>query len=502
MYYRLNISNQRFDLRDATILDLIALAYKREDQAILDGPTWLDFDRFDVVALVPSLKAAVANTGPVDPTNPQANPIEQVRPVLQRVLADRFHLKYHAEDRPLPGYIFTVAKDGPKMAEAKDPTAPTNCQGKAVDPGTPQQVVIVTCSSMTMERFITMYGGVFPHPAVDHTGLKKSYDFTFKLSFQNMRTRDEYIHMYLDAFREIGLEVTAADVPQPAIVVDSVERPTPNPPEVAKLIPAMPDLEFEVASIRPAADTEPQGMIRPQGSQILFSSFSLQDLLVTAWQLPTGAMLGNAPPWLDHVRYTILVKLPPDIDGRTVFQNQDQLDNMLQKLLVDRFQIKYHWGEQTQDGWMLLPGTPRMNPADPKSRTFCRYGPPDGEKDMHTPDSPYDNQSHCQNVTMDQFADMLQNLAKSEIKNHVQNKTGLAGSYDFTFYYSSVRKLRAENAAAVAAAKESGAESSDPVAGMGIQDAFKKELGLKLEKQPGTYPALVLDHIEQTPTAN
>jgi uncharacterized protein (TIGR03435 family) len=103
---------------------------------------------------------------------------------------------------------------------------------------------------------------------------------------------------------------------------------------------------------------------------------------------------------------------------------------------------------------------------------------------------------------MGQFADMLQNLAKSEIKNHVQDKTGLTGSYDLTFYYTSARKLRAANAAATAAAKESGATSSDPVGGMGIQDAFRKELGLRLEKQPLSQPILVLDHFEKTPTEN
>jgi uncharacterized protein (TIGR03435 family) len=45
---------------------------------------------------------------------------------------------------------------------------------------------------------------------------------------------------------------------------------------------------------------------------------------------------------------------------------QDLFDRMLQKLLVDRFQIKYHWGEQTQDGYVLLADNPKMKKADPK----------------------------------------------------------------------------------------------------------------------------------------
>jgi len=215
-------------------------------------------------------------------------------------------------------------------------------------------------------------------------------------------------------------------------------------------------------------------------------------------------MIGDRPPWLNTVRYSILVKLPPGIDARNVWQDRDLIDNMLKKLLVDRFQIKYHWADRTvPDAYALLPGTPKMKKADPNSRTFCKFGPPDGEKDVRgTPDSPFDNEFHCQNVTMDQFADVAQSLANSEIKTRVPNKTGLAGSYDFTLFFTSARKLRADTAAAAEAAKQAGDATSTPVGGESIEDAFRKQLGLRLERQTQTFPALVLDHIEQTPTEN
>lgn len=507
IYYHTNVSHQRFDMRDATILDIISMAYNREDDAILGGPTWIDFDHFDVVAKVSSVEAPSSKPNQANSIIPAANPYDQIRPALQRILEERFHFKYHTEDRPLPGYIFTVAKDGLKLTEAKDPTAPTNCQ-QAQDKANPTQYNI-TCTSLTVAQLISNFGGIFPHPAVDHTGLTKPYDFTLKLAFDQIRSRDQYVRIFTDAFsRQLGIMVAPGDVSQPAVVIDQVDRPTPNSPEIVKQIPALPDLEFEVATIKPAADTEPQ-VIRPAGSQITFGNISLQELLVRAWQLPTGAMLGNAPPGLGQKRYTILVKLPPDIDARAVYQDQDQISNMLQKLLIDRFQIKYHWGEQPGSGYVLLAGSPKLKKADPNMRSSCGYGPPPGEKDIReSPDSPYDNESHCLNVTMDQFASVLQNLAKSEIKNRVANKTGLAGSYDITFYYSSTRKLRAEAAAAVAATTKQGGETttdaaaSDPNAGLSLVDAFRKELGLKLEKQPASFPALILDHIEQTPTEN
>ena len=57
-------------------------------------------------------------------------------------------------------------------------------------------------------------------------------------------------------------------------------------------------------------------------------------------------------------------------------------------------------------------------------------------------------------------------------------------------------------AAADAAAKQAEDAASAPTGGLSVVDAFRKELGLRLERQPGTYPALILDHIEQTPTEN
>jgi uncharacterized protein (TIGR03435 family) len=324
------------------------------------------------------------------------------------------------------------------------------------------------------------------------------------MKFGEMRTRDDYVRAYTDAFRDqLGLVVAAGDVLQPALVVDKVDRtPTPNAPDIAKLIPALPDLEFEVASIRPSADGEPQGMIRPAGSQITFTGLLLQELIMRAWDLPTAASLGDALPSMPKQRYTVLVKLPPDIDARAVWQDQDQVNDMLRKLLVDRFQIKYHWADQLRTGYVLLPGSPKMKKADPSSRSFCKFGPPAGEKDMEGGNSLFDREFHCQNVTMDQFADLLQSVAGVEIKTRVPNKSGLESAYDVTVYYTTGHKLRVDAAAAEAAAKQAENPTAEPIGGVSIGDAFRKELGLRLEQQQLMLPTLVLDHFEKTPTEN
>jgi uncharacterized protein (TIGR03435 family) len=192
IFYRANIGDRRFDMRDATILEMLALAYNRDRDTILGGPAWIDFNRFDVSAVIPSLKPATLGKGPADPANapanPPANPYDQIRPALQRVLAERFHLTFHMDTRPLPGYTMTVAKEGAKLAEAKNPAAANNCQ-YAQDKATPGQGTL-TCTSETMAEFLASYGGAYPHPVIDRTGLKKSYDFTLKLAFGPVQSRE------------------------------------------------------------------------------------------------------------------------------------------------------------------------------------------------------------------------------------------------------------------------------------------------------------------------
>ena len=506
--YTVSAGHRRVDIRNATLVNLIDYAHGiedddgREDASIVGGPSWLDLDRFDVAALVPSLQPAIPDTGQPNYGMYAPGTDSAVRPVVERILAERFHLKYHNEDRPLPGYVVTVAKDGPKLAEAKAPTEPGGCRA-APEKDNPGRVT-TTCTSETIGQFLTLIGGTFRHPLLDRTGLTKPYDFVLRFTSEQLSTRQDSINAYIEELnKQLGIVTTLGDVPQPAIVVDHVDRtPTANPPETAKVMPATPELESEVASIRVADATEPRAQIRPTGSQITLSNFTLEQLVVEAWQLPSGAMLGNVPPWLDRVRYTILAKLPPEVDGRTLVTHQDPLDSMLRKLLTDRFEIQSHWGQQTADGYVLLAGTPRMKKADPNARTYCKYGPAEGEKDVRRVDSPFNGMFHCQNVTMAQFADLLSAVARGDIKNRIVDKTGLTGAYDFSLSYTGASRLRLQEAAAQAAAKQAGQGTADPIEGLAIDDAIRKQLGVRLEQQPLPLPLLILDHIDQAPTEN
>src|SRR5215813_1735545 len=65
------------------------------------GPSWLDEDCFEIVAKMPEGATA-----------------DQVPAMLQALLAERFKLAAHKEDRPRPVYALVVDKGGPKFKEA------------------------------------------------------------------------------------------------------------------------------------------------------------------------------------------------------------------------------------------------------------------------------------------------------------------------------------------------------------------------------------------------
>jgi uncharacterized protein (TIGR03435 family) len=127
----------RYDLRNATMLDMIRLAYGVTDpDTILGGPNWLERDRFDVVAKAP-----------------EQTPPDTVRLMLQALLADRFKLVLHKDTKPIQGFALTAGRGKPKIKEASG-QGQSGCQPQ---PQTPQPgtvpYAVVSCRSVTMETF-------------------------------------------------------------------------------------------------------------------------------------------------------------------------------------------------------------------------------------------------------------------------------------------------------------------------------------------------------------
>src|ERR1700722_2503336 len=83
----------RYELRFASMLDLVRIAYGVDPEKVFGGPSWLEMTRFDVFAKTP----------------PGAND-ESRALMLQALLADRFHLVVHKDSKPMAGYGLTAGK--------------------------------------------------------------------------------------------------------------------------------------------------------------------------------------------------------------------------------------------------------------------------------------------------------------------------------------------------------------------------------------------------------
>src|SRR5262249_21380194 len=86
----------RYEIRTATMVDLISTAYGVDADKVYGGPNWLELDRYDIAAKLPE-----------GSTNR-----EQQRAMLKALLVERFHLVAKPDSKPMPAYILTVARPG------------------------------------------------------------------------------------------------------------------------------------------------------------------------------------------------------------------------------------------------------------------------------------------------------------------------------------------------------------------------------------------------------
>jgi uncharacterized protein (TIGR03435 family) len=170
---------------------------------------------------------------------------------------------------------------------------------------------------------------------------------------------------------------------------------------------------------------------------------------------------------------------------------------MLRKLLEDRFHVQSHYEDRPVDAYDLAALKPKLRKADPGNRTKCTR-----DRLPASVSGPPCVQVSCQNITMAQFADELPRIAPSYLHYAVPDKTGIEGSWDFSFTFT----LSPPNAGGGRNAGGSRASSadvaSDPSGGMSLFDALTRQLGLKLELEKRSAPVLVIDHIDEKPVAN
>jgi uncharacterized protein (TIGR03435 family) len=199
-------------LRYVTMRALITLAYKEAIRGdwVMGGPGWLDSDYFDLIGKAPP-----------------GTPMDAERLMIQAVLAERFHLAVHREQKPMPVFVLTVGKGAPKFKPATG-SEDSGCDGARSVQGLTHSV----CQNVTMAQLAKELPDMDParldRYVLDLTGISGSYDF--QLDWSPRRSSDAGPGLTIfDALDKLGLKLEERRQPMTVIVVDHVDRvPTEN----------------------------------------------------------------------------------------------------------------------------------------------------------------------------------------------------------------------------------------------------------------------------------
>ena len=247
----------RFTATNTPLRMLIMVAYAlQQDAQLVGGPSDLMTAKYDITA-------RAAGSATIGKELPQ---------LLQSLLADRFKLKTHTESRELPVYDLVLARSdsrlGPELKPSKsDCSKPeevlaqqgaalakgdvTSFIGKAqpcsvaTDPSGGPLNLMLRADGQEMKQLAEMLTQFTGRPVRDKTGLTGRYDFAMKLDLQMVLGLAQKMGANVPAAaanipqsdgsslmttlnEDLGLKLESSRVPVDAVIIDSVEAPTPD----------------------------------------------------------------------------------------------------------------------------------------------------------------------------------------------------------------------------------------------------------------------------------
>jgi uncharacterized protein (TIGR03435 family) len=213
-----NPAESHFRTVNLALRDLIQFAYGLPDSQILGGPAWIDSLMFDIDAKSDSAVDAQLHALPTE----QAQ--QKKKQMVQALLADRFQLKAHQETRQLPVYLLVVTKDGPKFK-------PSKINGTTIDTGRAR--MHIAGSDDTIGILARELAQVLGRVVLNQTGLSDRYDLSLRWTPDDAAalaspSPDAPPGIFTAVQEQLGLKLESAKGPVPVLVIDSVERPSPN----------------------------------------------------------------------------------------------------------------------------------------------------------------------------------------------------------------------------------------------------------------------------------
>jgi uncharacterized protein (TIGR03435 family) len=196
-----------------------------EAERVIGGPSWIDELRFDLDARMD------------DPSRGPADRMQMMRTLLE----ERFDLQARHASRTLAVYNLTFARPdrrfGPSLHELNQPCTP------AVDQRTQRSTPCAVRSApgnltghgVAMAAVATYLSPIVGRIVVDRTGLSGRYDLSVQFAEMDVVTPSTLNDAAVDGpsiftalSEQLGLRLESARAPVDVVVIDHIERPTPN----------------------------------------------------------------------------------------------------------------------------------------------------------------------------------------------------------------------------------------------------------------------------------
>lgn len=197
-----------------TLHTLIAYAYKIKSYQISPVPSWADSLLFEITAKTP---------GEAVPTQ------DEVRPMLQALLVDRFQLRSHRDTKEMPVYhLVQVKKSSLFKAASPDETFSWNLsQG-------PGGTLRSKATKESIDDFVQLVGVSTDKPVIDKTGITGDIDYDILISPPEAqgaggRSPEEFNRAIVYAvIDQLGLKLESTKDAVEMFVVDRAEKPSEN----------------------------------------------------------------------------------------------------------------------------------------------------------------------------------------------------------------------------------------------------------------------------------
>jgi uncharacterized protein (TIGR03435 family) len=141
----------------------------------------------------------------------------QLLAMLQTLLADRFQLVIHHEEKTAPAFALVVAKSGLKISPVEGATFSSFAGSRGV----------LTATGVSMTRLADRLARRLKMPVVDLTGAPGVYDFTLEWSSEGDANEVESAE-FAALESQLGLKLESRKMPVDLIVVDRAEKPSEN----------------------------------------------------------------------------------------------------------------------------------------------------------------------------------------------------------------------------------------------------------------------------------